>query len=311
MAERDPFGRLPDENPLAGLGSLSDGSTRSQAAEPVVVSAKDDWSGAEPGAQQAKPAAAAKPAMSASSSPPPPRTGNPAVDQSIAEVIRQAESLGGVNVVQSVRVVSRVVKLVVFLIVIGVIASVAKPILDVGKDVRDAVGEIPTPNEIADEVSPPGQAGGGGGEQAVPTGLSSNSMLRRGNFDRAMKRLSTSGLGRMRTLSIRPERIDAQLLTKGGSLRSVQIRSDEPEINDFGAGSSGFSQLETVPFAKIDTGAPARLARSAAGRARLPVSRVDYVTLNSTLGKVTWGAYMKGGKIYLANSRGKITRRIS
>ena len=36
MAERDPFGRLPDENPLAGLGSLSDNS-QSQAAEPVVA----------------------------------------------------------------------------------------------------------------------------------------------------------------------------------------------------------------------------------------------------------------------------------
>src|SRR5436190_9586463 len=31
MAERDPFGRLPDENPLAGLGSLSDG-THGEAA---------------------------------------------------------------------------------------------------------------------------------------------------------------------------------------------------------------------------------------------------------------------------------------
>ena len=37
MPERDPFGRLPDENPLAGLGSLSEGN-ESQTAEPVVSS---------------------------------------------------------------------------------------------------------------------------------------------------------------------------------------------------------------------------------------------------------------------------------
>jgi hypothetical protein len=306
MAERDAFGRLPDENPLAGLGSLSDGSP-DQSAQPVVVQAKDDWSGAEPADRQSKPEAKSATAASASAAPPRvPRTGNPAVDQSLAEVLRQAEALGGTNVVQSVRVVGRVVKLVVFLVVLGVVAGVAMPLIKVGKDVRDAVEDIPS------ESSSPSTGGGGGeDEQAVPSGLSSNSMLTRRNFDRAMDRLSKSGLGRMRSVAIRPERIDGQLLTKGGSVRSVQIRSDDPEIKQFGTSGSGFGHLETIPFAKIDTGAPARLARSAAGRARLPLSRVDYITLNSSLNEVVWGAYMKGGKIYLANSRGRITRRIS
>lgn len=314
MAKRDPFGRLPGEDSLAGLGSLSDG-THSHAAEPVVVEARDDWSGAEPGVRQAAPAAAEarpaaepKPTMSASSAP---RTGNPMVDESLQEVIRQAQALGGANVVQSVRVVSRVVKLVVLLVVIGVVASVARPLVDVGKDVRDAVGDIPSSGEVSILGTDGGDASDEGGEQAVPTGLSSNSMLTRRNLDRALKRLSTSGLGRMRTLTIRPDRIDAQLLTKGGSLRSAQIRYDEPDINAFGTSGAGFSHLETILFSKIDAGAPARLARSAAGRARLPVSRVDYITLNSFRNTAVWGAYLKGGKIFLANSRGEITRRIS
>jgi hypothetical protein len=313
MAERDPFGRLPDENPLAGLGSLSDGTT-SQAAEAVVVEAKDDWSGAEPASRRASAAElkaavseartsmsdAAKSAAAAS-----PRTGNPALDQSLAEVIRQAETLSGVKVVQSARVVGRVVKLVVFLIVVGVLASVAGSLVDAGKDVRDAVGDLPSPREIADGGTPPGAA------RATPVGLASGSMLRRRNFDRAMKRLRTSGLGRMRSLSIRPDRIDAQLLTKGGSLRSVQVRFDDRAIKDFGAGGAGFGHLETIPFARIDTAAPARLARSAAGRARLPVSRVDYVVLGASQGTVTWNAYMKaGGGYFAADSRGRITRRI-
>jgi hypothetical protein len=126
-----------------------------------------------------------------------------------------------------------------------------------------------------------------------------------------MDKLSTSGLGRLRTMSIRPERIDAQLLTKGGSLRSVQIRSDDLSINDSGAGSAGFSHLETVPFAKIDRGAPSRLARSAAGRSRRPVSQIDYVVLISFAGKPMWSAFMKGGRSYLANAHGRITRRIN
>ena len=78
------------------------------------------------------------------------------VDQSLQEVIRQAEAMSGANIVQSVRVVSRVVKLVVLLVVIGVIASVAKPLIDAGKDVRDAVGDIPS----SPEISIPGTDGG-------------------------------------------------------------------------------------------------------------------------------------------------------
>jgi hypothetical protein len=303
MAERDPFGRLPDENPLAGLGALSDG-TQAQAAEPVVTPNRD-WSGSEPAAK-AKPAASeAKSTTSASWSSPPkvPRTGNPMVDQSLAEVIRQAEAVSGVKVVQSVRVVSRVVKLVVFLVVIGVIASVAGPIIDVGKDVRDAVDDIPSTGGL------PG--GSASEDEAPPVGLSSKSFLRRATFDSAMKRLRTSGLGRMQSLTIRPERLSIQLLTKGGTLRSLQMRFDEAAIDTLGPGTPGLSHLETVPFARLDTAAPQRLARSAAGRARLPVSRVDYVTLNISQGEVSWGAYLKGGKIYLANSRGRITRRIS
>ena len=248
--------------------------------------------------------------MSAGSSSTAPRTGNPELDQTIAQAIRQAEQLGGIDVTKSVRTVGRVVKVVVFLVVLGVIVSVAKPVIDVGQGVRDAVEDIPSPGEIADDVSPPSASEPAKGA-AVPVGLSRNSMLTRRNFDSAMDRLSTSGLGRLRTLSVRPERIDAQLLTKGGSLRSVQIRSDDPEINDFGAGSSGFSHLETIPFSSVNTGAPARLARSAAGRSRKPVSQIDYVALLSFAGKPVWTGFVKGGGQYLANSRGRITRRIN
>src|ERR1044072_4565241 len=135
-------------------------------------------------------------------------------------------------------------------------------------------------------------------------------MLTRRNFSRAMARLRRSGLGRMRTMSVRPERIDAQLLTKGGSLRSVQIKYDDPKPNDFGAGGGGFSHLETIPFARIDNGAPARLARGAAGRAEKPVSQVDYVVLLSFAGKPIWSGFLKNGGQFLANPHGRITRSI-
>jgi hypothetical protein len=325
MAKRDPFGRLPDENPLAGLGVLSDGTT-SQAGEPVVVAADDDWSGGEPGTATARPAQdmpetrdraagrpADRPAMSASSATRPPRpASSPTVEDSIAEVIRQAESLSGHKVVQSVQVAGRVVKLVVFLIVIGVVFGVGSSIWDAGNDVRDAFDDIPSRDNVAPPPSFPGATGGEErSEPKVPTGLSSNSMLTRRNFSRAMNRLSKAGLGRMRSMSVRPERIDAQLLTRGGSLRSVQIKSGESEITSFGASGGGFSQRETIPFAKINSAAPSRLARSAAGRLRRPVSQIDYVVLVSFAGTPTWAAFSKGKLRFQADTRGRITRRVN
>jgi len=310
MAKRDPFGRLPDENPLAGLGTMSGGSTSEAESYVVPEPSSEPVFSAAPAGSKERAASDAKP----ESQPPPPKTGNPAVDASLAEVMRQAQQLGaGVDVTKSVRTVGRVVKLAVFLIVVAVIVSVGSSIFDASKSLRDTVGDIPSPKEIVDEATPEPSTPAEKEAAAVPAvGLSSTSMLTRRNFRRAMARLRTSGLGRMRTMSVRPDRIDAQLLTKGGSLRSVQIAAEDPtEIKDFGTGGSGFSHLETIPFARINSAVPQRLARSAAGRARVPVSRVDYLVLSSILNDVSWGAYLKGGKIFLANSRGRITRRIS
>jgi hypothetical protein len=314
MAERDPFGRLPDENPLAGLGSFGDGAS-TKASDQVAA---PTWSGRERAAEPQPVARAADPVAGARPAAPPPRppgsqasAPSAAMQQSLAEAIRQAEAMSGVKVVQSARTAGRIIKLVVFLIVIGVIASVGSSLVGAGKDIRDAVSDLPSASKINDEVSKPSQAVKPEKAQSPPTGVSSNSMIARRNFAPAINRLRKSGLGSLRTLSIRPERLDAQLLTKGGSLRSVQVRYDEPAIDDFGAGSSGFSHLETVLYSKIDTAAPGRLARSAAGRARRPVSQVDYVVLSSVLGKTTWIVFMKGGRAYMANAHGSITRRIS
>ena len=67
-----------------------------------------------------------------------------------------------------------------------------------------------------------------------------------------------------------------QLLTSGGRLRSVQMRYDE-RAAQVRHERRRLRALPTIAFAQIDAGAPARLARSAAGRVQQPVSRVDYV----------------------------------
>ncbi len=144
----------------------------------------------------------------------------------------------------------------------------------------------------------------------VPVGLGSRSLLVRRNLAPALKRLRTSGLGRLRTLRIAPERIDVQLLTRGGRLRSVQLRYDG-ELRKFGSSGPGFGSLPTLSFAQIDAGAPARLARGAAGRMKKPVSQVDYVVRIETTPQTAWSVVMRGGGQFVGDARGRITRRIN
>ena len=83
---------------------------------------------------------------------------------------------------KSVRVVGRVVKFVVFLVVLGVIASVAGPLIDASKDVRDAVARHPVAGR--DRRRRRAAAARTPEKEAVaPVGLSSTSMLTRRNFD--------------------------------------------------------------------------------------------------------------------------------
>ena len=96
-------------------------------------------------------------------------------------------------------------------------------------------------------------------------------------------------------MSVRPERIDAQLLTKGGSLRSVQIKLRRPRDQRLRRRQPGLLAPRDDPVRADQPGAPARLARGAAGRSRKPVSQIDYVVLLSFAGRPMWSGFMKGG----------------
>ena len=57
----------------------------------------------------------------------------------------------------------------------------------------------------------------------APKGVGGRSLVRRDHFAAALAKLSGSEL-RLTHLRLAPERIDAQLLTRGGALRSVQVK---------------------------------------------------------------------------------------
>ena len=147
-------------------------------------------------------------------------------------------------------------------------------------------------------------------EGPAPTGLGAESLLRAEALRRSLTQLRGERIGRIQSLRIAPERIDATLLTRRGSLVSVQIRPGGG-LRRLAESGSGFGAVGTIPYAAIVADAPQRLVRAAAERLGRPVSRIDYVLPTYTSGVLTWGAYFKGGAIFLADERGKITRRIS
>lgn len=269
--EVDPFGRRKDENPLASLGWH--GGERAGAAEP----APDD-----------DPTHRVSP-REPERSPPAPRADR--------------------------RPAARLVRVVVVLaILLAAVGAVIGALVDEGVERADRFAREFAPPDI-EAPAVPGPAGtraGGDGAppQRPPRGLSAGSLLRPAAFGRAITRLRTSGYGRLGNLRVAPERIDATFVTKDGRLRQVQIVPGGA-VRVIGTTGAGFAGARTMTMSEIVASAPSRLARAAAGRLRQPVSRVNYLVLSDFAGTRQWNVYFKGGQIFSADGRGRITRRIS
>ena len=301
MAERDPFGRLPDENPLAGLGSLSDGIESYEPPQPVVSARSagdrdDDDERAEsphdePGERARKPR---RPGAGQPGSP----------EATLRDLLASVQTMKTTGTTTpAAEGVGRIVKTVFVLVIIAVIVSSLGGLMSFSETVVDGVSDLP------DQVGLPVEGGSGGESAAEPVGLAAGSMLLRSNLEPALRRMRTGGLGRLKSLSIRPERIDAQLLTKDGRLRSVQQRFDG-KLTSLSLSGGGFGALPTIPFSRADPAVASRLARSAAERVGRAVSDVDYVMLINIAPESVWTIVMKSGGQFIADARGRITRRI-
>lgn len=189
------------------------------------------------------------------------------------------------------RVVSRLIILLVLVVIGGnlVAGAVTK--------VQDTIDGIP-------DFRGPVRA------KPAPTGLRAGSLLRPAAFEKAITELEDRGLGRLQTLRLAPERIDAALLTPRTTLVTVQLRHDG-QFQQFGESGGGFGKLETIPFARLDPRAPQRLVRAAAARLHRPATRIDYLVPSISDGRITWGAYFKGGATFFGDAHGHLTRRVS
>jgi hypothetical protein len=143
----------------------------------------------------------------------------------------------------------------------------------------------------------------------APKGLGPGSLVRADTFAAAMQQIRTKGGGRLTHLRVAPERIDAQLLTRAGKLRSVQVKPGGT-LERFGPDSGpGFDQSTTIPFSRINPAAPQRLARAGAERIGVPVATLQYLVPTNFNGSLMWAAYFTRGRYVLGDASGRFQRK--
>jgi hypothetical protein len=174
--------------------------------------------------------------------------------------------------------------MVVLIAVVGGIGLAANSVVT---KVEDGINDV-----IDEAVAPP------------PTGVQSDSLVRRANFAAALVTLRESGLGRPLSLRVAPDRIDASLIGADGRMHNVQV-NPAGELRELSA--SPGPDAPTTAYMRIDSTAPERLTRAGATRAGVRARTINYLVLNGAK-PLTWGAYFKGGEIVIGDAHGRPQR---
>lgn len=305
MPEYDAFGREIGEDTLADTGWSTTDSSGQAASAPVPAPPPPPQA-----FQTGDPLAPPPP-------PPPPRPPSPA--QQVAEA--GFRDLGAPKLYKPKRGLGcgGVVGLVIVLAVIGSVVAGAIAVFNAAETAVDSatdfIPKFPT-------VTVPGSSGGSTTTESPaepdkpakpakpPVGLRKGSLIKQANFSKAMRQLRAAKLGSLRTLRVAPERIDVQLVTKGGALRSVQLRPGGV-LQKFGPATPGFGHLDTFEYSKVNSAAPERLTKAAARKLGKGADGVNYLVLFDFTGTTTWGVFFKNGANFQADGAGNITRRIN
>jgi len=313
MGDRDAFGREKDENSLEGMGWSSGGGASTPPPVPQPVPRPEPARESLPGMV----ADVAHEGVPGTHAPPP--TAFPDRPTFSSAPRRSGGGLGGLSML--FRLFRGLIPLA---IIVALIAGAGGALIDTATDkatdaIESATEDLSITTETPAEPVTPGAEAEAQAPAAPkpsapaqpPAGLKSGSLLRQQQFGAAMRKLRTGGYGRLTNLRVAPERIDATLVTKGGRLRNIQFQPGGT-VRDFGTTGPGFGRTSTMSIADINSAAPSRLAASAAGRLKVPATRVNYLVYSLAFGPdARWYVYFKSGEIFAADARGRISRRIS
>jgi hypothetical protein len=190
--------------------------------------------------------------------------------------------------------------LIAFVVLLAILGGLTAAIVGLVNSVDVKTGGVSSPAKIIPNAIKP---------KPAPKGLGAGSLVRQDNFTAALTQIRTKGGGRLTHLRVAPDRIDAQLLTGAGKLRSVQVKPGGT-LERFGPDSGpGFDQSSTIAFARLNPAAPQRLARAGAERIGVPVATLQYLVPTKFSGKLMWAAYFTRGRYVLGDASGRFQRK--
>jgi hypothetical protein len=267
MGERDAFGREQGEDTLAEMGWRRSWPATVTPGDPLVVQPLPRT--AAPSALAAGEASAPFPAGGRPEPTPaaPARAPRPAAPA----FARRRRRRGGPSLA----------KLIILVAFLGAAGLAVQAVLYVGGNAVDSIrGGI-------DAVVP----------APAPSATAPRSLVRAAPLRAALGRLPH---GRLVSLRVAPDRIDAQVVS-GGTRHIVEVRADGSK-NEVKA-AAGVAQ----PRLLVNPGAPLRIARTAARRSGRPVAGVDYLVRTQD----GWLLFFKdGGPRYRASASGRRVARL-
>ena len=293
MAEYDAFGRKIGEDTLSGLGGTSEPSK--EAPRPQPAPPRGD---ATPSPDAVRPEPARPETVRPEPSAPPKfvqdrrqLAAQLGAALSQAAAARTAGGLGTPRRSAAGR---------------GCLVGVVVLLVLIGAAVLGVVALVGTVSDVADKARTTPANPTTGRPAAAPKGLAPRSLVRPATFATALRRLQSSEAGRLTNLRLAPERIDVQLLTWAGRLRSVQLLPGG-QWQRLGSDSGpGFDRAPTIPFARLNPAAPARLARRGAARLHERVARLQYLVPTFSTGKLTWAAYFPRSRYVIGDASGRV-----
>lgn len=275
MADRDAFGREKTENTLEGLGWSAGGPITPPGPAPAAPATPR----AVPPASGAPPSTPTRQTFSGSAPTPVTPSWQPS-----------GSSFGG-----------GLPRIIIMVVVFGSIAAFVVPAIFTARTAVHAFRSISIPKFSTSVPTVPSPT------TPVTPSKAAGSLLRPAAFARALGSIQRGHYGRLRLLRVAADRIDAQTVTRGGRLRSVQVPAGG-RASVLSTSPPGFPQGNVLSLAAIDRRAPLRLAL---GAKRRTGSAMDYAATTSLGAGVTWTVMAKSGAQFLADAHGRITRRIN
>jgi hypothetical protein len=271
--ETDPFGREKSDDPLAEMG----------------------WSSSDSAAPDARPAEIAPPEQPDEAV----RIADAPVRVSTGDAPYRPPSATGIPGGRRRRTSSvGCIFGVIVLVFIGSIAAVVVPAIiqaiDAVEEIDDVIPRVPT-------VPAPGTDPGGTQEaRRPPRGLERDSLLRRQNLARALRRLrAVTRAERVRLLRVDAESVIVQTADAGRTQLARMSWDRDAEIVSTSPGGAGTA----FPWPRIDPSAPARIVRATTRRP----SSFSYVVLVDAAG-LRWSAFLRDGKGFTASLDGREVR---